>query len=183
MNEEKKITTEAEENTERYGSCKMCGQSVLVKANKMLPQSSIDNMATSACKCSNPYAQYGACKYCGQAVYIESKEVLNQEILDNMATSKCQCLEAMAAETANKRKMNASKIIKEKFGSGARSERLEQTDAVQRMLYAIVSAIADEEIESATLKLPLKCKATITLTSKGNIKIKRTLTKEEAAEA
>lgn len=116
--------------------------------------------------------QYGSCKYCGQIYQLETSGLCEQERLDEWATEKCDCSAAKEERKREKQELEAQINIKEMFG---------EYDAAP-VLRAAVHPIAIGAIDSVTVRIGSGVKATIKLTSKGKIQVKKTTTLEDTLE-
>lgn len=95
-----------------------------------------------------------------------------QDRLDKWATEKCDCSEAKEERKREKQELEALISIRKMFGD---------YDAAQ-ILQAAVHPIATCAIDSVTVSIGNGVKATIKLTSKGKIQVKKTTTLEDTLE-
>ena len=116
--------------------------------------------------------QYGACKYCGQVHQFETVGMCSQDQLDEWASEKCDCSEAKEAEKMRKREQIARMNIEDMFG------RYDTATILQ----AAVHPVATCAVDSVTINIGNGEKATIKLTGKGKIQVKKTTTLEDTKE-
>lgn len=116
--------------------------------------------------------QYGSCKYCGQVHQFETSGMCSQDQLDEWASEKCDCSEAKEKKKMKEQELKAQVSIEEMFGGY-------DTEPILR---AAVHQVATCAIDSVTVNIGNGVKATIKLTGKGKIQVKRTTTVEDTKE-
>lgn len=117
--------------------------------------------------------QYGSCRYCGQTYQFETSGVCSADLLDEWASEKCDCGEAKEEKKRKEREIKAEMNIKTLFGG---------EDGAVEILLAAVHPIVKSAVDSVTVNIGNGVKATMKLTSKGKIHIKKTTTEEDTAE-
>lgn len=108
----------------------------------------------------------GVCKYCGQITWIDTTEAFTQEEADRKATLQCGCEGGQMARTINDRATRAHSSVNELFNQ-------EDVEPMAAVLKGAIELLATEKLAKITVDNGAGCKATMTLTSKGTIKINR----------
>ena len=116
--------------------------------------------------------QYGTCGYCGQVYQFETSGACGQELLDKWASEKCDCSEAKEEKKKKEQEARAEGNIIKLFG---------ECD-VTPILMAAVHPVAICAVDSVTVNIGNGVKATIKLTNKGKIQIKKISTTEDTTE-
>lgn len=116
--------------------------------------------------------QIGFGRFCGQSYQLETSGVCDQESLDEWASEKCDCDGAKEVQRMKEQEVKAEINIKNLFG---------EWDAAP-VLRAAVHPVAVGAIDSVTVNIGNGVKATIKLTAKGKIQIKKIKTTEDTAE-
>lgn len=118
--------------------------------------------------------QNGACIYCGQIYQLKTSGKCTDEQLDAWATQKCGCtnarLERIKEETAEKAKNNIEKLFREEYPEMADIMRIS------------VDMLADDKIAGITVDAGKGIKGKMTITSKGKIKVEKTVSKKTCLE-
>ena len=117
--------------------------------------------------------QIGFCKFCGQSYQLETSGICGQEMLDEWASEKFDCDQAKEAVKMKKQEIKAELNISDLF--------VGEHDAAA-VLRAAVHPIAICAIDSVTVNIGNGVKATMRLTSKGKIQIKKTKVSEDMVE-
>lgn len=120
----------------------------------------------------------GACPYCGQIKMIEviGEAGVTGEQIDDMAMMQCDCPEAQNERFRRKKIKKASVDIKTLFADD------EKTAEIAVLLNAGLTAMVHHKISKMTIEID-DIKAKLSETSKGGIKVERTITKKEALES
>lgn len=118
--------------------------------------------------------EIGACKFCGQCHQIEVVGKWEEEALNEIATEKCKCDEAQKYQREKRRKEKASHKINELFKADC-EELLE-------MMNEAVEKIMEGPLNKIVFNTETGVKATISVNSKGNIKIERAVTAKRSSE-
>lgn len=116
----------------------------------------------------------GGCVYCGQIGFVDVEEDTPDEVVDVEVTLQCQCPDAKVHFGRIKKQTKAQEKVDELFEN--------QSEEVKAFLKAAVVLIGEHKAEKVTVDAGRKIKATISMTSKGNIKVERTATRKEAVE-
>lgn len=124
--------------------------------------------------------QYGTCKFCGQMARIEALFPWTEEDCNECATELCTCPQSITYTSRKKRKEEGAEKIKQKFGDGA--GELRQSEEIQQLLNDALALVAEEEVNKVSVNIDGMVKADINLTSKGSIKVSRTVTKKDSSE-
>lgn len=122
----------------------------------------------------------GGCRFCGQITSIEVPDDWNGEMKDELATEICNCYEAKEYTFKKHRKEKAIKAIKEQFGEKSKHS---VEDEVRLFLEMAADIVVEGFVNSATIDLGNGVKAKIGATSKGNIKVEKTITEKTTKEA
>lgn len=117
----------------------------------------------------------GGCKYCGQIVTFETEDKpYTLADLDTMASERCSCTEAMRQRRVGNAIRKAQEDIDEMFA-------LEEDE--RTTMKACASLVGMGRFQNVSLKIDERTKVTIKLTSKGNIKIDKSVTSVETRES
>lgn len=116
----------------------------------------------------------GCCVYCGQIGFMDVEEDSPDYVVDNEVTLRCQCPEAQIMAQRLQRQTKAQEKVDELFEN--------HSEEVKDFLKAAVVLIGTHNSEKVSVDTGRKVKATISMTSKGNIKVERTATRKEAVE-
>lgn len=115
----------------------------------------------------------GICKHCGQAVSLEQAYETEKEA-DEAATLACDCpLAKMERESKQRLDKTNAEVIK-LFGGEA--------NLITALLRGLVELVEGQEIQKASITISKGCKAEISKTSKGFIRVKRKDEKERQTE-
>ena len=115
----------------------------------------------------------GCCVYCGQIGFADVEEDTPDGAVDAEITINCQCPDAKVHAGRIKKQIKAQEKVDELFEN--------HSDEVREFLKAAVILVGDYKTGKITVDTN-KIKATISLTSKGNIKVERSVTRKEAVE-
>lgn len=116
----------------------------------------------------------GACKFCGQIRQIEAIGDWKVDDLDEAVTELCDCYEARSYTQKKSRKEKAKKSIDAQFGD------LDQ-DAL-KVMHKNAEMIIEREFDSVAIGFNRTTKCKMSMTSKGNLQIKRIKTLETTKE-
>lgn len=113
----------------------------------------------------------GKCRFCGQQHMLDTEEELKDGQADEMATRSCQCDIALDYQEKVSRADVAKGKIKELFGEGAGTYRLDG-DAYD-ILISAVDEISEKSISAITVKIKAGVTAKIARMAKDKIKVTR----------
>ena len=117
----------------------------------------------------------GGCKFCGQMVQFEVPDkAYSLEDLDILATHNCTCPDAI-------RERKIQKAIAEAHGSIDEIFALDEPERV--CLKSIVTMVGTGKFDSVSIKMDNRTKVGIKMTSKGNIRIDKSITSVETRES
>ena len=126
---------------------------------------------------AEPEAQYGSCIFCGQALLIDCKSGISIMERNRLATTQCHCPEAEHEARLQKQIEKAKERIIQLFGRRASDLGFSPfNDKITEFLLLIVSLIACHSLNGVVVQLPGVCRAKITMTTKGTIKVERSET-------
>lgn len=116
----------------------------------------------------------GACPYCGQFINLESPVDTELEAAQAAAEG-CSCVGARRERETVQRIETAHDRINSLFGEKATEYGFKPISAVEpiELLKDIAVLVARGVISSATMNVSGQCRAKISLTSKGEIKVER----------
>ena len=117
--------------------------------------------------------QLGTCKFCGQAFMIETLGMTSSEDLDERATEKCDCNESKQYINRRDRKKKACAKIEELFGEEGTITEILKANLDNMLDYKIATISIDET----------GYKAKMQMTSKGKIKIEKSISRKATMEA
>ena len=126
----------------------------------------------------------GACKYCGQTAEL-GQAYDTQEAADEAASELCECTSATIARRRAAQVEDAKDRVRQLFGERAEElgfVPLADAPAVE-LLEQIAALIATGPISSATINVRGRCKAKLTVSTKGKIKVSRSEVKSCDLEA
>ena len=115
----------------------------------------------------------GCCVYCGQIGFVDVEEDTPDEVVDREVTLQCECPEAKVHSGRIKKQIKAQEKVDELFEN--------HPEEVVEFLKAAVILVGEYKTGKITVDTN-KIKATISLTTKGNIKVERSVTRKEAVE-
>lgn len=120
----------------------------------------------------------GCCRFCGQIKQVEFREdvIVTEALADEQAMLTCGCTEAVHEQHRRKKIDNAQEDIRDLFGQD------EATQQIAEILNAALIHIVDYKLSKVTVERG-KIKAKISQTSKGGIKVERTVTQKDALES
>ncbi|MCL2563577.1 MAG: hypothetical protein FWE08_06040 [Oscillospiraceae bacterium] len=125
----------------------------------------------------------GTCRFCGQLVEVGLQP--GTVAADAAASIKCDCYKAKAERKILAQVESAGDRVNALFGAEAAD--LEFRPLTERkpiaLLHQIVEYVARGHISSAVLQIHGTCKAKVSVTSKGKIKVERSETKTHGLES
>lgn len=113
------------------------------------------------------------CPFCGQLVAVERE---SGETPQDAAARVCTCIDAKQYRYRKKRLETANEKLENLFGEGAQelnALRPVRPEAMQ-LLKQLIQMLVDGQIDSAAIQCGEICKASLSLNSKGFIKVQRT---------
>ena len=116
----------------------------------------------------------GECPFCGQFVSVEVEAPWTEEELKDAAAMACECQEANQYRIRKKRKERAHSKINELFQ--------EDCWGLIGLLDAAVELILMDHLDKITLDTSDGIKAKVSVNSKGNIKVERSVTLRRSSE-
>ena len=132
----------------------------------------------------------GYCRFCGQCIDLDAVTDVEQleddcakspgivaDVADEIATLNCTCKESLQHRAQQKKKSKVMKNISALFGEGA-PERKKLPDDIVDILERVGSLLCAARIEKATINL-WGVKASLSVNSKGEIKVERTETQKQ----
>lgn len=123
------------------------------------------------------HEQLGECRFCGQSKMLHTAMKWNQEDCNEAATEMCTCAKADAYSKRKRRKEKIYSSIEENFGESSNTP----LPAVKEIMEAAAQPIIEYKIDSVTVKVN-NAKFTMSMTSKGAVKIGRTITRSDSVE-
>lgn len=119
--------------------------------------------------------QLGACIYCGQIFNLQTSGQCTDEQLNRWATEQCDCsgarIERKAAESEEKAKDNIEKLFRENSPEAADLMKL------------AVRPVREQKIASITVDTGFGAKGSVKLSSKGAIKVEKSISRKTSLEA
>ena len=109
----------------------------------------------------------GTCRFCRQMMKIQIQGMATQDHLDQMATDKCTCEDAKAARIRKQSKDYADGEEKKMYE--------EKMPGVANLLLNAIDMVYTEKINDATVNVDDITKIKISVTSKGKIKVEKTI--------
>lgn len=125
--------------------------------------------------------QDGACRFCGQLKKVETMVGWTHDQCDELATETCGCIDSCTYARKKGQKERAHMKINMLFVDTKDNEPLDQ--AAVELVREAAELVAEGKIKSCMLDNGNGCKAKLSITSKGNIKVERTDTEKQAEEA
>jgi hypothetical protein len=125
--------------------------------------------------------QDGACRFCGQLKKVETMIGWTDDQCDELATETCGCFDSCTYARKKGQKERAEKKINRLFVETLDNEPLDQ--AAVDLIREAAELVSDFKIKSCTIDNGNGCKAKVSITAKGNIKVERTDTEKQAEEA
>ena len=116
----------------------------------------------------------GCCPFCGQYVQVELEDSWTEEELMDAAALACECFEAGNYRIRKKRKERAHGKINELFQEDCRG--------LISLLDAAVDLILMDHLDKIALNTSDGIKASVSINSKGNIKVERSMTVRRSSE-
>lgn len=124
----------------------------------------------------------GACRFCGQMKIVPWS--MTQEEADDKATEACDCDDAAWDRKLKEQIRKAKEALNSVFGPGAADYGQKPVGArAMAFLQEAVSVMAEGYIDNVSVDLMGACRAKLTLTGKGSIKVKRTETTVRSLES
>ena len=168
-------------NGHQIGHCKKCGAEVSLHWIKPLSEITLDSLATIQCKEKHPHEivqEYGACIYCGQAIIINCYENETLDEKNRIATLQCHCPQASKEYNISMQIDKAKERVYLLFGELADNYGFVPLISSKTLEYLeeTIVHIARREMRAATIQISGHCKAKISLTTKGTIKVERSET-------
>ena len=132
--------------------------------------------------------EYGECRYCGQTTTSLPAHLTTREQADEWATRNCSCAQSRRMQQEEQRIFDAVGRVRELFGEdcdryGFRSLEQEYEEEILSALSALATLAAKGVIRAAAVQIIGEGKASITLDSKGNVRIGRSITRACQLEA
>lgn len=121
----------------------------------------------------------GGCKFCGQITALEVPSDWTAEMCNELATELCGCLDAEIYTRKKRQKEKAVEAIEEQFGDKAEEKADEE---VIGLLASIAELVIENQLNSGTLDMGNGRKAKIAITTKGLVKVERTMTEKGTKE-
>ena len=118
--------------------------------------------------------QYGSCPFCGQVGHIESAASWDQDKINEAIAESCGCPGSIKYRHQKKVKKNAHEAIERRFPAISAEAK--------DIIHNAVDLIMDGEVKKLTIELETKMKASISVSTKGGIKVERTESKKETEE-
>ncbi len=123
------------------------------------------------------HKETGACRYCGQVRMFHTIFPWTNDECNEAATELCNCPDAEYYTGQKERKETITKAIEENYGAEA-EKPIPEVAAIMR---AAAEAIVEYKVDSVTIKAGrIKCK--LAMTSKGAVKMERTITNNDSVE-
>ena len=125
----------------------------------------------------------GTCKFCGQTMKVEDAE--NQKAADDYASMHCKCKEGMAFRNIEDMKDAAKANAESLFPLPEKACEKETHDHAEllKLMNCIIENVAEGIIEKATVKVSERVTASIFITAKDGIRIKKNYKEEYVLEA
>lgn len=119
--------------------------------------------------------EYGTCKYCKQRVLVQipGEGDVPEDYADDVASEECTCTKAREERDKKNAKSEAFSKISMLFD--------DYSDA-KNLLVEAVQPLISTGIESISIKIDKKTKATMKITSKGKIRVEKTITSGQVEE-
>lgn len=127
------------------------------------------------------HEQFGACRFCGQVRRLETFIAWPESECNEVTTELCGCYEAIEY-TRKKSKLEKTKAaIQEKFGEES-GMTFHGQDKVLELMNMMAEQMVEDNIQRCSVDISGQVKAKFSFTSKGAIKVERTITRKEAEE-
>lgn len=149
-----------------------------------IPANANEDMPPIPCKkkLDTSDIQYGTCRYCGQTFALETSGMMTSDDLDEAATYKCDCTGSKLLVARRKRIAKAMDNIDDIFKPTGTADG-EKENVIGQILKENVERIINEDVAKITIDNGTGTKATITMTSKGGIKVTRNTVYQNSKEA
>lgn len=119
-------------------------------------------------------AYIGACRYCGQISAQQPPGMESQEEADEWVTDNCRCTQATLARNLQEKIEEAKERVRELWGEGCERYGFEPVEhGIVLTLCGLVELAAAGTIRSATIQTVDHGKASISVSTKGTIKVAR----------
>lgn len=125
--------------------------------------------------------QDGACRFCGQMRRIDTLVHWDLDDVNEAVTELCDCIEAQVYTNQKRKKERAYKIIERKFRPGGQC--VFKSSALMDILCRGADMITEGCMKSLVIDDGEGTKAKLSETSKGAIKVEKTVTEKESEEA
>lgn len=123
------------------------------------------------------HKEHGACRYCGQLRMFHTIFRWGEDECNEAATELCDCPSAQYYTRQKERKETITEAIEENYGERAENKMPE----VAAIMRAAAEAIVEYKVDSVTVKAGrIKCK--LSMTSKGAVKMEKTVTNNDSVE-
>ena len=125
----------------------------------------------------------GTCKFCNQTMIVDGAE--NQQAADEYATEHCRCEEGRAYRNIEQMKKEAKENAADLFPlpEGANCKEKVRHELMLKTMNCIIDNVADGIIQKATIKINERVTASIFITAKDGIRIKKNYKEEYVLEA
>lgn len=125
----------------------------------------------------------GVCRYCGQLITVDPHPT--QSDADDTASEVCSCPRAREERRVTEQIESANDRVNQLFGEQAEElgfKPIVESGPVE-LLNTAVELIARRRISSMAVQIRGQCKAKVSFTAKGKIKVERSETRSSALEA
>lgn len=122
--------------------------------------------------------QMGACRFCGQMRTIETLTHWDPDDVNEAVTELCGCYDAMEYVATKMKKEKACKAIQRKF----MNESKPWPPSLMNILFEVVPLILEGHLKNMTIDDGEGVKVKLGITSKGDIKVEKTVTRKESEE-
>ena len=125
----------------------------------------------------------GTCKFCNQTMIVQDAE--NQNEADNYATMNCNCKEGREYRNIEDMKDAAKENAKSLFTlpDNPTEKQIKEHDELIKLMGNIIDNVAEGNIEKCSLKISERITASIFITAKDGIRIKKNYKEEYVLEA
>lgn len=122
--------------------------------------------------------QTGACRFCGQMRTIETLTHWDADEVNEAVTELCSCYDATEYASMKMKKEKACKAIRRKFLNEPKPWPAPMLD----ILFSAVTMILEGRLKKLSIDDGEGIKVSLGITSKGDIKVEKTVTKKESEE-
>lgn len=125
----------------------------------------------------------GTCKFCGQTMIVENAE--SQKAADEYASMHCKCDQGRNYRNIEDMKDAAKENAKALFTvpEDASEKKIHENEELLKLMNCIIENVAEGVIEKATVKVNERVTASIFITTKDGIRIKKNYKEEYVLEA